>query len=74
VFWTFAPAWRLTDREALTASLILGTRNIATLIATLGVAAGPDLYIALAWNQFPMYLIPSLVGPIYGLLLRRWPR
>ena len=45
--------------------------NIATLVATLGVAAGPDLYILLAWNQFPMYLIPSLIGPIYGVLMRR---
>jgi BASS family bile acid:Na+ symporter len=70
VFWAAAPAWRLTGREGLTAALIMGTRNIATLIATLGVAAGPDLYIALACNQFPMYLIPSIMGPVYAALLR----
>jgi BASS family bile acid:Na+ symporter len=70
VFWATAPAWRLSGREGLTAALIMGTRNIATLIATLGVAAGPDLYIALACNQFPMYLIPSIAGPVYAALLR----
>jgi BASS family bile acid:Na+ symporter len=70
VFWAAAPAWRLSGREGLTAGLIMGTRNIATLIATLGVAAGPDLYIALACNQFPMYLIPSIMGPVYATLLR----
>jgi BASS family bile acid:Na+ symporter len=70
LFWALAPAWRLSGREGLTAALIMGTRNIATLLATLGVAAGPDLYIALACNQFPMYLIPSIMGPVYALLLR----
>src|SRR5262249_39619942 len=44
VFWLLAPVWRMSGREGLTAALILGTRNIANLIAILGAAASPDLY------------------------------
>jgi ACR3 family arsenite efflux pump ArsB len=73
IFWAAAPAWRLTGKEGLTAALVFGTRNMATLVAALGTAAGPDLYLTLACNQFPMYLIPSIAGPVYAALLRLRP-
>ncbi len=69
VFWAVAPAWRFSGREGLTAALLAGARNLATLVAVLGDAAGPDLYLVLAVNQFPLYLIPALAGPVYRRLL-----
>jgi bile acid:Na+ symporter, BASS family len=71
VFWAAARLWRFTPREGLTAALVLGTRNLATLVAVLGQSASPDLLLVLACNQFPMYLIPSLGGPVYRGLLRQ---
>jgi len=68
-FWAAAPLWRFSGSEGLTAALVAGTRNIATLVAVLGNAASPDLYLVLAVNQFPMYFIPSLAGPVYRRLL-----
>ncbi len=70
LFWACAPAWRMTGREGLTAALTSGNRNLATLVAALGDSAGPDLFLYLACNQFPLYLIPSVGGPIYRALLR----
>jgi predicted Na+-dependent transporter len=70
VFWAAAPVWRISGQEALTASMVAGTRNLATLVAVLGNSASPDVYLVLAVNQFPMYLLPSLCGPVYRKLLR----
>jgi BASS family bile acid:Na+ symporter len=69
VFWAAAPLWRISGHEALTASLVAGTRNLATLVAVLGDSASADVYLVLAVNQFPMYLLPSLCGAIYRKLL-----
>ncbi len=57
-------------RQGLTAGLASGNRNLAILIAVLGGAAGPDLTLYLAIGQFPMYLIPAVLGPVYRRLLR----
>lgn len=70
VFWAAAGAWGMSGREGLTAALASGNRNLATLVAALGGSAGPDLVLYLACNQFPLYLIPSVGGPIYRALLR----
>jgi len=70
VFWAAAPLWRFSSSEGLTAALVTGTRNMATLVAVLGDAASPDLYLVLAVNQFPIYFIPSLAGPVYRRLLK----
>ncbi len=70
VFWGAAPAWRVTGREGLTAALIMGNRNLATLIAVLGASASRDVFLMLAAYQFPMYLIPAVAGPAYRALLR----
>jgi BASS family bile acid:Na+ symporter len=70
VFWGAAPALRLTGREGLTAALVLGNRNLATLIAVLGSAASKDVFLMLAAYQFPMYMIPAVAGPAYRALLK----
>lgn len=70
VFWAASGTWRMSGREGLTAALASGNRNLATLVAALGASAGPDLVLYLACNQFPLYLIPSVGGPIYRALLR----
>ncbi|MGQ0663334.1 MAG: hypothetical protein ACT4P2_07040 [Pseudomonadota bacterium] len=61
--------WGLGRRQGLTAGLASGNRNLATLVAVLGTAAEGDLTLYLACNQFPMYLVPALAGPIYRRLL-----
>lgn len=71
VFWGAAPAWRVTGREGLTAALIMGNRNLATLIAVLGASASQDVFLMLAAYQIPMYLIPAVAGPAYRALLAR---
>lgn len=70
VFWGLAPAWRATGREGLTAALIMGNRNLATLLAVLGASATRDVFLMLVLYQIPMYLIPALAGPAYRALLR----
>jgi len=69
IFWTGSSAWRMTGREGLTAALTAGNRNMATLVAALGMSGSPDLYLYLACNQFPLYLMPSLGNAIYRRLL-----
>ncbi|MBI3451348.1 MAG: hypothetical protein HY057_00620 [Rhodospirillales bacterium] len=65
IFWQLAPYLGMTRREALTAALVAGSRNLAILVAVLGPSADPDLFLYLACGQFPMYLIPALLGPVY---------
>jgi bile acid:Na+ symporter, BASS family len=69
IFWTASGVWGLTGREGLTAALTAGNRNMATLVAALGMSGSPDLYLYLACNQFPLYLMPSLGNAIYRRLL-----
>lgn len=69
-FWGAGPALRVTGREGLTAALIMGNRNLATLLAVLGAAASKDVFLMLAAYQFPMYMIPAVAGPAYRALLR----
>jgi bile acid:Na+ symporter, BASS family len=62
---------RTLDRQqVLTTALATGNRNLAVLVAVLGDNADVDLLLFLAVNQFPMYFVPALLGPIYRRLLR----
>lgn len=70
LFALAARAGLLGPRQALTAALASGNRNLANLIAALGPTAGPDLSLYLAVGQFPLYLVPALLGPIYRNGLR----
>ncbi len=57
--------WRLERGAALAAALATGNRNMAILIAAMGPAAHPDFGLFFAVVQFPIYLVPALLGPVY---------
>jgi BASS family bile acid:Na+ symporter len=72
-FWLLARAGLFERRQALTIALASGNRNLAVLVAVLGPAADADLFLFLAVNQFPMYFVPALLGPVYRRVLA-WDR
>lgn len=59
----------LDRRIALTAGYCSGGRHNALLMAVLPVAADPDIFLFIAAVQFPIYLIPTLLQPLYRRLL-----
>lgn len=63
----------LDRRSALTAGYCSGGRNNALLMAVLPVAADPDIFLFIAAVQVPIYVIPTLLQPIYRRLLRPLP-
>jgi predicted Na+-dependent transporter len=64
-FLALARTGLVSRPQALTTALATGNRNLAILVAVLGGSADADLYLFLAVNQFPMYFVPVLLGPIY---------
>jgi predicted Na+-dependent transporter len=71
VFLYLTPQGMFDRRQALTTALATGNRNLAVLVAVLGANADADLLLFLAVNQFPMYFVPVLLGPVYRRLLSR---
>jgi BASS family bile acid:Na+ symporter len=61
----------LDRRDALTAGYCSGGRHNALLMAVLPASADPDIFLFIAAVQFPLYLMPTLLAPVYGRLLRR---
>ena len=61
----------LDRRDALTAGYFSGGRHNALLMAVLPAAADPDIFLFIAAVQFPIYLIPTLLQPLYRRLLPR---
>lgn len=61
----------LDRRDALTAGYCSGGRHNALLMAVLPVTADPDIFLFIAAVQFPIYLVPTLLQPVYRRLLRR---
>ena len=59
----------LDRRTALTAGYCSGGRHNALLMAVLPVTADPDIFLFIAAVQFPIYLIPTLLQPLYRRLL-----
>ena len=57
-------------RTALTAGYCSGGRHNALLMAVLPVTADPDIFLFIAAVQFPIYMIPTMLQPIYRRLLR----
>jgi hypothetical protein len=65
-----AIAWPFVDRRAaLTAGYCSGSRHNALLMAVLPVTADPDIFLFIAAVQVPIYVIPTLLQPIYRRLL-----
>ncbi|WP_395714500.1 hypothetical protein [Reyranella sp.] len=60
----------LSGREALTAGYCSGGRHNALLMAVLPASADPDVFLFIAAVQFPLYLMPTLLEPVYRRLLR----
>lgn len=64
-------AFPFTDRRtALTAGYCSNGRNNALLMAVLPATADPDIFLFIAAVQVPIYVMPSLLQPIYRRLLR----
>jgi predicted Na+-dependent transporter len=57
-------------RTALTAGYCSGGRHNALLMAVLPVTADPDIFLFIAAVQFPIYMIPAMLQPLYRRLLR----
>jgi hypothetical protein len=62
----------LTRAQTLAAALAAGNRNFALLIGALAAPTGSDLFLFFTCVQFPIYMIPALLGPLYrrGLAAR----
>lgn len=60
--------WPLDRRSALTVGFVSGNRNMGLMLAVLGdgASAAVTLYFAIA--QFPMYILPALLKPLYRRL------
>ncbi|MCR9071507.1 MAG: hypothetical protein NXI18_07305 [Alphaproteobacteria bacterium] len=52
-------------RTATTVALIGGNRNMAIVLGAAPAAFHPDAFLYLAILQFPIYLLPALLRPIY---------
>jgi len=59
----------LDRRTALTAGYCSGGRHNALLMAVLPASADADIFLFIAAVQFPIYLIPMLLQPVYRRLL-----
>lgn len=59
----------LDRRDALTAGYCSGGRHNALLMAVLPASANADIFLFIAAVQFPIYLIPTLLQPLYRRLL-----
>ncbi len=57
-------------RSAASAGLMSGNRNMALYLAVLPAAADPHIAIFFALVQFPLFLSPFILGPIYRLARR----
>ena len=61
-------------RTALTAGYCSGGRHNALLMAVLPITVDPDIFLFIAAVQVPIYVIPTLLQPVYRRLLPVAPR
>jgi len=66
---TAAAFWRMGRRAALSAGLMSGNRNMALYLAVLPAAADPRVALFFALCQFPLFLSPFLLRPVYRRLV-----
>lgn len=60
----------LTRAQTLAASLAAGNRNFALLIGAMAVPTQSDIFLFFTCVQFPIYMIPALLGPLYRRAMR----
>jgi BASS family bile acid:Na+ symporter len=58
--------WWAGRRVALAAGLLSGNRNMALYLAVLPATTDPDLLLFFALCQFPLFLSPFLLKPLYA--------
>ena len=56
-------------RRALTLGFACGNRSLGLLLAVLPASADPGLGLFLALGQFPIYLLPGAMAPLYRHML-----
>ncbi|MGI9483882.1 MAG: hypothetical protein ACR2OR_16155 [Hyphomicrobiales bacterium] len=66
---TTALFWRSGKRRALTIGFSTGGRNIAMAVGALGASVPSDTWLFFAIIQFPIYILPAMLLPIYNRLL-----
>tara|TARA_Y100001970_G_scaffold292597_1_gene434580 strand:+ start:11914 stop:12849 length:936 start_codon:yes stop_codon:yes gene_type:complete len=57
--------WRIGRPEALTIGLVTGNTNVALVLAAVSESASYDLLVYFVLGQFPIYILPLVVVPIY---------
>ena len=60
-------------RLAFTTGHMTGNRNMGLVLASMGLAAPPDVAAFFALAQLPMYMLPSVTLPLYRRLLAARP-
>lgn len=64
--------WPFGVQRACTAGYGAGSRNNALLLAVLPASVDPDYFLFIAAIQFPIYLTPTVLQPVYrGLITKR---
>lgn len=61
--------WPFGAQRACTAGYGAGSRNNALLLAVLPATVDPDYFLFIAAIQFPIYLTPTLLQPVYRRLI-----
>ena len=61
-------------RSALSLGFCFGNRNMAVLLAVLPAGTAPDTLLFFALGQFPVYMLPALLAPVYRRILKEPPR
>ncbi len=65
---TALAAWPAGARVALATGLLSGNRNMALYLAVLPAATDPGILLFFALCQFPLFLSPFLLRPVYDRL------
>ncbi|GAA0587343.1 hypothetical protein [Caenispirillum bisanense] len=60
--------WRTGRQAALTVGLVSGNCNMALLLAVLPAGVDADVPLYFALGQFPIYILPALLTPLYRRL------
>ena len=61
----------LGRRAAFTVGFLAGNRNMGLLLAVLPTGLHPDIVLYFALAQFPIYILPALLKPLYARLIPR---
>jgi BASS family bile acid:Na+ symporter len=63
--------WRVGRRLALTLGYAAGNGNMAILLAVLPVDADAEIGLYFALGQFPMFMLPMMLKPLFHRILAR---